>query len=191
MKRIIIFFLIMFCLLICTAQTRSPQQKKLKAQRNQQKVLTSLKTSPSVEALTQQLKTLEAKLTQLQAKARKLETSSQRTITILEKKVSRLGIAPTRRQPPASEAGGDVIGFTKQGNKYTLAVHGTKIEIDAAGSLLLQTPGQLTLESGAILDAKANLIKLGNNPGRPVAGLQDFVVGNQIVTTSSTNVLVE
>jgi hypothetical protein len=181
----------MFCLVICSAQTRSLQQKKLKAQRNQQKVLTSLKTSPSIEALTQQFKTLEAKLTQLQTRARKLETSSQRTITTLEKKVSRLGIAPIRRQISPSEAGGDVIGFTKQGNKYTLAVNGTKIEIDAAGSLLLQTPGQLTLESGAILHASGSIIKLGNNPKRPVAGLQDLVVGNQIVTTSSPNVLVE
>jgi len=191
MKRIIIVLLIMCSLFLGTAQTRSRQQKKLKSQPLQKKVVSSLKTSPSVEALTQQLQILETKLTQLQAKARKLETSSQRTITTLEKKISRLGIAPTRRQSPSSETGGDVIGFTKRGNKYTLAVHGAKIEIDATGNLLFQTIGQMTLESGATLHARAGMIKLGNNAGRPVAGLEDIISGNTIVSTLCQNVLVE
>ena len=191
MKRIIIVVLIMCCLFVCTAPTRSRQEKKLKSQLLRKEVVSSLKTSPSVEALTQQLTTLETKLTQLQTRARKLETSSQRTLSALEKRVSRLGIVPIRRQTLTSETGGDVIGFTKRGNKYTLAVHGAKIEIDATGNLLFQTIGQMTLESGASLHARAGMIKLGNKPGRPVAGLQDVVAGNKIVSTLCKNVLVD
>ena len=191
MKRNTIAVLIMCCLFICTAQTRSRQQKKPMSQPQRKKIVSSLKTSPSVEALTQQLQTLETKLTQLQARARKLETSSERSLTTLEKRVSRLNIAPTRRQTPTPEAGSHVIGFTKRGNKYTLAVHGAKIEIDPIGNLLFQTTGQMTLESGVSLHARSGLIKLGNKPGRPVAGLTDVVVGNTIVSTLCKNVLVE
>ena len=191
MKRIIIGIGIMCCLLVCTAQTRSRQRNKLKSQPKQKQLVSSLKTSPSVEALTQQLKSLETKLTQLQARARKLETSSQRTFTALEKRVSRLGIAPTRQQSLSTETENDVIGFTKRGNKYTLAVHGTKIEIDATGNVLFQTPGQMTIESGAILHANGSMIKLGTNAGRPVAGLEDMISGHTIISTSCQNVLVE
>jgi hypothetical protein len=146
---------------------------------------------PSEEVLAQQLKSLEARLTQLQAKARELEISSQRTTATLEKKVARLNIKPTLRQPIPPEAGGDIAGFTKQGDKYIFAAHGAKIEIDAAGNLLFQAAGQLTLESAAILHAKASVIKLGNKPERPVAALQDVIAGNSIVETSCKNVLVE
>jgi TolA-binding protein len=191
MKRMIIFAFAMCCLLICTTQTWTQQPKSQKSQLRQKRGVPSSKTTPSEEALTQQLKSLEEKLVQLQAKARKLETSSQQTITTLEKKVARLDIRPISRQTLSSETGNDVIGFTKQGNKYTLAVHGAKIEIDAAGNILFQTTGQLTLESAAILHAKAGIIKLGNKSDRPVAALQDVIAGNRIVATSCKNVLVE
>jgi hypothetical protein len=127
----------------------------------------------------------------LQTKARKLETSSRQTVTTLEKKISRLGVGSRPRSPVSPETRGDVIGFTKKGNKYTLAVNGAKIEIDAVGNLLFQTTGQMTMESAAILRAKANVVRLGNNPERPVAALQDVVVGTSIVRTSCKNVLVD
>jgi hypothetical protein len=191
MKRMIRVALAICGLLACTAQTLTRQQKDQKPQLKQRKVVSSYEISPSEEALTRQLETLEAKMTQLQAKARKLETSSRQNITALEKKVARLSTGSGLRRTISSETSSDVIGFTKQGNKYTLAIHGAKIEIDAAGNLLFQTTGQMTMESAAILHAKAGVIKLGNNPGRPVASLQDVVVGNTIVRTSCKNVLVD
>ena len=191
MKRMIIFAFAICCLLICTTQTWTQQPKSQKRQLKQKRGVSSSEATPSEKALTQQLKSLEEKLTQLQAKARKLETSSRQTITTLERKVARLGIKPISRQRVSSETGSDVIGFTRQGNKYTLAVHGAKIEIDAAGNMLFQTTGQLILESAAILHAKAGIIKLGNKADRPVAALQDVIAGNRIVATSCKNVLVE
>ena len=191
MKRKIVVALTMCCLLVCTAQTWTQQQKTRKPQLKQRKAVSSYKTAPSEETLTRQLKTLEARLTQLQAKARKLEMSSQQTVTALEKKVARLGAGSRPRPPVSSETRGDVIGFTKKGNTYTLAVNGAKIEIDAAGNLLFQTTGQMTMESLARLDARAGLIRLGNNPGRPVAAMRDVVVGNSIFQTFCTNVLVD
>ena len=191
MKRMIIFASVMCGLLICTTQTWTQQQKSQKLQLRQKKGASSYKITPSEEALTQQLKSLEVKLTQLQAKARKLEASSQQTITTLERKVARLGIRPISRQTLSSETSSNVIGFTKKGNKYTLAVHGAKIEIDAAGNLLFQTTGQMTMESAAILQAKAGVIKLGNKPGRPVAALRDVIAGNIITGTSCKSVFVE
>lgn len=191
MKRIIVSALTMCCLLVCTARTWTQQQKNRKPQLKRREPASSYKTAPSQEALTQQLKTLEAKLARLQAKASKLETSSRQTVTALEKKVVRLGAGPTSRPMISSETRGDVVGFAREGNKYTLAVNGAKIEIDAAGNLLFQAAGQITMESAAVLHAKATMIKLGNAPKRPVASLQDLVLGNTVAETSCKNVFVD